>query len=249
MTSSTFRPRSSGFMCRRRSPSVMMPASLPPVSVMPTQPKPFADISTIASDMRVPSGASGVSFNPRITSRVYFRSAPSWPAGCSARKSSAVKARLSSSATERAVGGTGHRDQRDAEAARIIDQAAELGRLARPGQRDDHVVRRDHAEIAVARFARMDEEGGRAGRGQRGCDLAADMARFAHAGDDGAAACRTDALDRGDERGPKLAAQGGGQGGDAAGFGVEGAERGFDQRAALRREFAVTRYFWLGHTC
>ena len=61
---------------------------------------------------------------------------------------------------ERAVGVGGHGDQADAEAARIVDQVLQLGGLARPGQRQDHVVVRDHAEIAVARFARMHEEGG-----------------------------------------------------------------------------------------
>ena len=40
----------------------------------------------------------------------------------------------------------------------------------------------DHAEIAVARFARMHEERGRAGRGQRRGDLARDVAGLAHAG-------------------------------------------------------------------
>ena len=37
-----------------------------------------------------------------------------------------------------------------------------------PGEGDDHVVGGDHAEIAVARLARMHEIGGRAGRGQGG---------------------------------------------------------------------------------
>ena len=104
---------------------------------------------------------------------------------------------------ERAVGGGGDGDQPDAEPARIVDQVLELGGLARPGQRHDHVVVGDHAEVAVARFARMDEEGGRAGRGQRRGDLAADMAGLAHAGDDHPAARAPDQIDRRDEGGAR----------------------------------------------
>ena len=47
-------------MWRRRSPSVMMPTRVPLASMMPTQPKPLADISTTASDIGVPSAASGI---------------------------------------------------------------------------------------------------------------------------------------------------------------------------------------------
>ena len=45
----------------------------------------------------------------------------------------------------------------------------------------------------------MDEERGRAGRGEGRGDLAADMAGLAHAGDDHAAARAVDEIDRGDE--------------------------------------------------
>ncbi len=62
-------------------------------------------------------------------------------------------------------------DQRDGEAAGIGDDALELGRLARPRQRHHHVVRRDHAEVAVIGLGRMDEEGGRARRGERRRDF------------------------------------------------------------------------------
>ena len=62
--------------------------------------------------------------------------------------------------------------------------------LARPRHGDDGVVLGDHAEIAVIGFRRMDEEGRRAGRGERGGDLGADMAAFADAGDDDAAVDR-----------------------------------------------------------
>ena len=91
------------------------------------------------------------------------------------------------------------RDDRDAKALGIGDEVRELRRLAGPGQRQDDVVRVDHAEVAVARLAGMDVVGGRAGRGEGGGDLAADMARLAHAGDDDPALRGCDELDGGDE--------------------------------------------------
>ena len=227
-------------MCRRRSPSVMMPTSLPSRSVMPTQPKPFARHLDDRVRHRGAERRRAARLAPVcITSRTNLSFAPSRPPGCKPRKSSAVKPRLSSSATasaspsascisedvvgarlcgqaSRACGSSSttsaafasvlvalrrHGDQADAEAARIVDQVLELDRLARPGQRHDDVVRRDHAEVAVARLARMHEIGGRAGRGEGRGDLAADMAGLAHAGDDQAAACAcADQFDRGDER-------------------------------------------------
>ena len=44
----------------------------------------------------------------------------------------------------------------------------------------------DHAEVAVRGLGRVDEQRRRAGRGQRGRDLAGDMAGLADAGDDDA---------------------------------------------------------------
>ena len=54
----------------------------------------------------------------------------------------------------------------------------------------------DHAEIAVARLAGMDELRRRAGRGEGRGDLARDMAALAHAADDDAARHRGEQLDR-----------------------------------------------------
>ena len=88
---------------------------------------------------------------------------------------------------ERGIGAGGHRDERHAEARGIEDDAAQLRRLARPGERQHHVVLGDHAEVAVARLGRMHEEGRCAGRGERRGDLGADVAALAHAGDDDAA--------------------------------------------------------------
>src|SRR5258707_1390150 len=53
-----------------------------------------------------------------------------------------------------------HRDHRDRKALRIIDEILHFRLLAGPRQRDDDVIRRDHAEIAVARLSGMHEEGG-----------------------------------------------------------------------------------------
>lgn len=55
----------------------------------------------------------------------------------------------------------------------------------RQGQHD--VFRRDHAEIAVPRFAGMNEERRGSGAGKGGSDFSADMSRLAHARDNNAA--------------------------------------------------------------
>ena len=88
---------------------------------------------------------------------------------------------------ERRGSARGDGDERNAEALRIGDEVGKLRRLAGPGQGDDHVVRPHHAEIAVARLGGMHVMGRRAGRGEGGGDLARDVARLAHAGDDDAA--------------------------------------------------------------
>ena len=88
---------------------------------------------------------------------------------------------------QRAVGGRGDRDERNGEALGVGDDVGKFGGLARPRQREDHVLLPHHAEIAMAGFARMDEIGGRARGGHCRGDLARDMAGLAHARDDGAA--------------------------------------------------------------
>ena len=50
-------------------------------------------------------------------------------------------------------------------------------------KREHRIARHHHAEIAVRRLGRMDEQGGGAGRGQGRRDLARDVAGLAHAGD------------------------------------------------------------------
>src|SRR5207248_6849564 len=76
----------------------MMPAISPLSSTMQTQPKPFDDISTSASDIFVPSGLIGMASPACMMSRTNFSIAPSLPPGWKLANSSAVNPRPSSSA-------------------------------------------------------------------------------------------------------------------------------------------------------
>ena len=101
-------------------------------------------------------------------------------------------ARGSSSTTsdclaERRVRARGDGDQRHLEPARVGQDIAELDALARPRDGDDGIVARDHAEVAVARLARVHEEGRRPRGGEGGGDLLPDVSALADAGDDHAA--------------------------------------------------------------
>jgi hypothetical protein len=124
------------------------------------------------------------------------------------------------------------RDQRNFEAARIIDQVFQLGGFARPRQRDDHVVGENHAEVAVARFGGMDEEGRRASGGEGRGDLVRDMARLAHARDDDAAFGAANGLNRGNEGRAETVLHCRRKRGDAAGFGFQRAQARGDQGLA-----------------
>jgi hypothetical protein len=72
----------------------------------------------------------------------------------------------------------------------------ELVDLAGVADGQHHIAGRDHAQVAVAGLGRVHEERGRAGGGQRGGDLAADVSALAHAHDDGATAAREHGLHR-----------------------------------------------------
>jgi hypothetical protein len=67
-------------------------------------------------------------------------------------------------------------------------QGDELGRLAGIRQRKDDVGARDHTDVAMAGLGSVQEEGGCSRACERRCNLVADVARLAHAGDDHAAA-------------------------------------------------------------
>jgi len=82
----------------------------------------------------------------------------------------------------------GHRDQLGALALERRHNRQQLFRRARIRQADEDIVGGDHAEVAMAGFGRMHEEGRGAGRGQGGGDLAGDMSGLTHARDHHAAA-------------------------------------------------------------
>ena len=74
-------------------------------------------------------------------------------------------------------------DHRHTEACDGCQHREDLWRLARVRQGEHDVAARNHADVAVARLGRMQEEGRAAGAGECGGDLAADVSRLAHAGD------------------------------------------------------------------
>ena len=67
------------------------------------------------------------------------------------------------------------------------------------GDGEDGVVGGNHAEVAVSGFGGVDEEGGRAGAGERRRDFFADMSGFAEAGNDDVAARGEQQLAGGEE--------------------------------------------------
>ena len=94
----------------------------------------------------------------------------------------------------------GEGDEARALALQMRRQRDQLVGFAGIRQHQHDVVGRDHPEVAVRRIGRMHEERGRSGGGQRGGELAADVARLADARDDDAAAAVEDHVDGGDER-------------------------------------------------
>ena len=97
------------------------------------------------------------------------------------------------------VGLAGHAHQRHAQPAHRRQHGRELVALAAVADGQHHVARHHHAQVAVAGLGRVHEEGRRAGGGQRGGDLAADVAALAHAHHDDAAAALQHRLHRGRE--------------------------------------------------
>ena len=74
--------------------------------------------------------------------------------------------------------------QRNAQALHRFDQLDQFFGFAAGGNCQQHVVRREHAEVAVQRFGGVQEKRRRAGAGESGGDFAADQAGLAEAGDD-----------------------------------------------------------------
>ena len=69
-----------------------------------------------------------------------------------------------------------------------IHQFEDLTRLARVGDEQQQIVWLYHPQVAMLRFAGMEEDGRCAGGGEGGSDVDADLARFAHAAGDHLAA-------------------------------------------------------------
>ena len=91
----------------------------------------------------------------------------------------------------RAIAGQG--DERHPDSLDMGHDGEDLGRLAGIRERDDGVLARDHAEIAVARLARMNEERGCSGARQGRCHLVSHVPGLAHSGhDDAAGTCEDD---------------------------------------------------------
>ena len=110
-------------------------------------------------------------------------------------------------ARQRGFGIAGQGDQRYRQSFQVPEHGQYLGRLTGIRQGHQHVAARDHAEVTVTGFRRVQEKGGRASAGQRGGDLMANMTGFAHAGHDQAPAARqTDSAGMG-EGGIELCAQ------------------------------------------
>jgi hypothetical protein len=97
-----------------------------------------------------------------------------------------VASRLTSAAWPAASPVAGQADQLDAQALDQRQQGDDFVGAAGVGQGDD-VVAGDHAHVAMAGFGRVHEKCRRAGAGQGGGDLVADMPGFAHADHDHAA--------------------------------------------------------------
>ena len=107
-------------------------------------------------------------------------------------------------------------------------QQHELVGLAGIRQHHHDIRRRDHAEVAVRGFRRVDEEGRRARRRERGRELARDVTGLADAGHDHPAVAMEDEVDGGDE----IGAEPRGEPDDRIGFGRENVAR---EREHVRR--------------
>ena len=75
----------------------------------------------------------------------------------------------------------GHGDQRGAQAPQHGQDGREFAAFAAVGDGQHQVVARDHAQVAMAGLGGVHKKGGGAGGCERGSNLAAHMATFAHA--------------------------------------------------------------------
>ena len=98
--------------------------------------------------------------------------------------------------SEEAVRPLGDADHRNALALAVDQRIAQFAALSRVRYSQQGHILAQHPEVAVAHLGRVHEETVGAGRGEGGGDLAANVAGFAHAGDDQIAGPRQDDLDR-----------------------------------------------------
>ncbi len=99
-------------------------------------------------------------------------------------------------AREPGDGAAGQEDDRDTEPLEGRQDREDLIRLARVREGQHDVAAGHHPEVAVDALGGMQEVGGRARRGERRGDLAADVPRLPHAGHDHAAGAAVQELDR-----------------------------------------------------
>ena len=135
---------------------------------------------------------------------------------------------------QRRIRHRGDGDQRHGEALGIGENVTQLGRLAGIGDHDHRIVRRDHAQVAVAGFRRVHEARRRSGGGERRRDLAGDVARLSHAGHHHAALGLADDFDGLRQRITQGPVKGGDQLLHAFGFGDERPAGGFAPRGPER---------------
>ncbi|MNS79571.1 hypothetical protein D3C72_1132280 [compost metagenome] len=79
-----------------------------------------------------------------------------------------------------ALRATGHANEGNVQTLEHRDQRQDFVGFTGVRQRNHHVLRRDHSEIAMGGFTRMDEEGRRSGTGEGRGHLTTDVTGFAH---------------------------------------------------------------------
>ncbi len=93
------------------------------------------------------------------------------------------------------------------ETAGIAEHIAELDCFPRPRQGDDRIITRNHAEITMTGFTRMNEEGRRSSRGECRSKLLANMATLAEPCHDDASGVLLNEFDRFGQMRAKLTGQ------------------------------------------
>ena len=179
---SSRRPRGTSVAGRMTSPtwvSSLRPSAPPGCErAKSSAPKPRASSSATASASPSASAAVVLAVGARLSGQA-----------SSSTRASRCDVGL---ARQRGIGVAGDGDQLAALALDQRHDGQQFVVLAGVGKRDQHVVARDHAQVAMHGFGGMHEIGRRAGAGHGGGDLARDVAGLADAADDDAAAAGQD---------------------------------------------------------